>query len=216
MGAFVRYGILRSKPHILRKLTEPLANISLAKSEGPGVHNGQTTYSASDSRLETDSVTFRPKPNWFLIRATPLGILALLIFAVARGASFLGLMFIFGVALLWLVSRSSSMTLDNEGFTYQSLGARSTSHRWSDIEAFYVVEQKALGLIPTNRYLGWNYLPEYKRRGRKVTRAVAQWVGMTEEMIKPLGLNIRELVPVMNEHLARARGNGNQTSAPIA
>lgn len=98
------------------------------------------------------------------------------------------------------------MTLDSEGFTYVSFAARSTSHRWSDIEAFYVVEQKALGLITTNRYLGWNYSPEYDtRRRRKFTRAVARFAGMTEEMIKPLGLNIRELVPVMNDYLARSR-----------
>lgn len=103
------------------------------------------------------------------------------------------------------------MTLDNEGFTYRSLGAHSTSHRWSDIEALYVVEQKALGLLTTNRYLGWNYSPEFdKSRRRKFTRAVARFAGMTEEMIKPLGLNIRELVPIMNEYLLRSRAAGNQ------
>jgi len=36
------------------------------------------------------------------------------------------------------------MTLDNEGFTYQSLGGRPTTHRWLDVEGFFVVEQKAL------------------------------------------------------------------------
>lgn len=168
-------------------------------------------HSVSDSRFEPISFTIRPKPNWFLIRAIPLGIFALLIFAKARGAASLGLMSIFGVALLWLVSRSSSMTLDNEGFAYRALGRASATHRWLDVERFFVVEQKALGLIPVNRYLGWNYSPEYdKSRRRSVTRAVAQWTGMTEAMIKPLGLNIRELVPVMNEHLARARKSSNQ------
>ena len=101
------------------------------------------------------------------------------------------------------------MALNAERFTYNLFGKPSATHRWSDIEAFYVVEQKALGLIVTNRYLGWNYSPEYdKSRRRKLTRAVARFAGMTEEMIKPLGLNIRELAPLMNEHLARARATG--------
>ena len=167
----------------------------------------QTTSFASASTVEASSRTFRPPPNWFLIRAIPLGIFALWIFAAAPRAAVLGAMSVFGVALLWLVSRTSAMTLNDEGFAYSSLGKPSATHRWSDIEAFYVVEQKALGLIPMNRYLGWNYSPDYdKSRRRSVTRAVARWTGMTEAMIKPLGLNIRELVPVMNEHLARARG----------
>lgn len=120
-------------------------------------------------------------------------------------------MSVIGVALLWLVFKSSSMTLDNEGFTYQSLGGRPTTHRWLDVEGFFVVEQKALGLIPVNRFLGWNYSPAYdKHRRRTLPRAVARWTGMTEGMIKPLGLDISELALLMNEHLARARGIGNQ------
>ena len=180
------------------------------------VPNGQTTSPASAAAVEAGSRTFRAQPNWFLMRAIPLGIFALFIFARAPRAAVLGAMCLFGVALLWFVSRTSSMTLNDEGFTYSSFGKPSATHRWSDIEAFYVVEQKALGLIVTNRYLGWNYSPEYDtRRRRKVTRAVAQWTGMTEEMIKPLGLNIRELVPVMNEHLTRARATGNPASSPL-
>jgi hypothetical protein len=137
-----------------------------------------------------------------------LALFAVLIFVAAPKAPVLGLMSAFGVALVWLVSKTSSMTLDHEGFSYKSLGARPVKHRWVDIEAFFVVEQKALGLIPVNRYLGWNYSPEYDtRRRRTVTRAVAQWTGMTEGMMKPLGLDIRELVVLMNEHLARSRGS---------
>lgn len=179
--------------------------------------NGQITFSASASVVEAGSRTFRPELNWFLIRAIPLGIFALFIFARAPRAAVLGAMCLFGVALLWLVSRTSSLTLTDEGFTCSSFGKPSATHRWSDIEAFYVVEQKALGLIVTNRYLGWNYSPEYDtRRRRKVTRAVAQWTGMTEAMIKPLGLNIRELVPVLNDHLALARARGNRAAGSHA
>jgi hypothetical protein len=181
------------------------------------VPSGQTTPFNSASGVEASSCTIRPKSQWLLIRAIPLGIFALLIFAAAPKAAFLGIMSVFGVTLLWLVSRTSSMTLDNEGFTYQSLGARPASHRWLDIERFFVVEQKALGLIPVNRFLGWNHSPEYdKHRRRTVTRALARWTGMTEGMIKPLGLDVSELVPVMNEHLARARGSGNQASGLLA
>jgi len=78
----------------------------------------QTTSFDSRSRVEASSRTFRPKPNWFLIRGIPLGLFALLIFAAAPGAAVLGVMSVIGVALLWLVFKSSSMTLDNEGFTY--------------------------------------------------------------------------------------------------
>jgi len=167
----------------------------------------EPSYAASNSQVETGSRTFRPTPNWFLIRAVPLGGLALWIFAAVPRVAVLGAMFLLVVVLLWLVSRTSSVTLDNEGFCYSSLGKSQSSHRWSDIEAFFVVEQKALGLITTNRYLGWNYSPEYhKQNPRRVRRAVAQWVGMTEEMIKPLGLDVRELASAMNKQLARTRG----------
>jgi hypothetical protein len=179
------------------------------------VPNGQTT--SSPSAVEVGSRTFRSQPSWFLIRAIPLGIFALFIFARAPRAAVLGALSVFGVALLWLVSRTSSMTLNDEGFIYSSLGKTSATQRWSDIEAFYVVEQKALGVITMNRYLGWNYAPEYhKGRRRSVSRAVARWTGMTDAMIKPLGLNIRELVPLMNERLARARASGDQARGTLA
>jgi hypothetical protein len=111
----------------------------------------------------------------------------------------------FAAALLWLFSRNSSMTLDSEGFTYRTFG-RTVTHRWIDVERFFVVEQKHWGLITMNRFLGWNYSPAYKKYSRlAIPRALARWTGMTHAMIKPVGFNVPELVLVMNEHLERAR-----------
>ena len=75
-----------------------------------------------------------------------------------------------------------------------------------DVERFSVVEQRGLGLIPMNRFLGWNYSTAYKNYKRlAIPRAVARFVGMTDAMIKPIGFNVKELASVMNEHLRQSR-----------
>ena len=120
-----------------------------------------------------------------------------------------------GGAILWLIFKNSSMTLDSLGFTYQCLGKR-TTHRWVDVERFCVVEQRAFGLIPINRFLGWNYSPAYKNYKRlAIPRAVARWVGMTDAMIKPVGFNVKELSIVMNQQLVRSRAGDTGKPAPI-
>jgi hypothetical protein len=125
-------------------------------------------------------------------------------------------MFAMGGAILWLVFKNSSMTLDNGGFTYQYLGKR-TTHRWIDVERFCVVEQRAFGLIPINRFFGWNYSPAYKNYKRLVIpRTVTRWVGMTDAMIKPVGFNVKELSSVMNQQIVQSRAGdaGKPASIP--
>jgi hypothetical protein len=137
--------------------------------------NPQTTPFVSD--IATTSRILRPNPRWFLVRAIVCGLVALLFYWSAAGTRGFGLMFAMGGAIFWLVFKNSSMTLDSGGFTYQCLGKR-TTHRWVVVERFCVVEKRAFGLIPINRFLGWNYSPAYKNYKRlAMPRAVARWVG---------------------------------------
>jgi hypothetical protein len=131
-----------------------------------------------------------------------------LFIGTSRGTGGLGLMFAMGGILLWVLFKTSSMTLDEFGFTYRCLG-KCTTHRWVDVEYFCVVEQRAFGLIAMNRYLGWNFSPAYKNYKRlAIPRAVSRWVGMAEAMIKPVGFNVKKLSVVMNEELMRSRAAG--------
>jgi len=111
-------------------------------------------------------------------------------------------------AILWLLFRNSSITVDSEGFTYRSV-LRRISHRWVDVERFAVVEQRAYGFITIDRFLGWDYSPTYKNYKRlAIPRTMARWVGMTHAMFKPIGFNVQELTRIMNEHLYQARTSG--------
>lgn len=115
------------------------------------------------------------------------------------------MMFAIGALVVWLVFRNSTITLDDEGFTYHS-AARRISHRWVDIDRFCVVEQRMLFFITTSRYLGWNFTPAYKNyKLLAIPRTVARWVGMTDAMFKPVGFNVPELTKIMNERLVESR-----------
>ena len=132
------------------------------------------------------------------------------------GASGLGFLFAIAPAILWLLFRNSSITLDREGFTYHSV-LRRISHRWADVERFSVVEQRAYGFITINRFLGWDYSPAYKNYKRlAIPRTMARWVGMTHAMFKPVGFNVPELTSVMNEHLYQARTAGIGKPASVS
>jgi hypothetical protein len=150
------------------------------------------------------TVILHPDSRRFWTRVIPLGLLAMWVLRTRNGGG-LGIMFVLGIGIIWLMYQKSSMTLDSEAFTYLCLGKR-TSHRWQDVERFFVVEQRALGFITTNRYLGWNYSPAYKNYKRlAINRKLAGWVGMTEAMIKPVGFNVRELAAIMNQRLSEAK-----------
>jgi len=169
----------------------------------------------SVSEIAMTSRVLRPNPRWFLVRAIPWVLLALFIYRSVARTGGLGLLLAIGGAVLWLVVKNSSIALHGDGFTYQFLGKR-TSHRWVDVESFCVVEQRAFGLIPINRYLGWNFSPAYKNyKLLAIPRALARFVGMSDAMIKPLGFDVKELSAVMNQQLARARAVDTRKPAPI-
>ena len=155
------------------------------------------------SQVGTSPRILQPRPRWFLVRGIALELVAL--FLWRAGASGLGFLFAMAPAILWLLFRNSSVTVDSEGFTYHST-LRRISHRWVDVERFAVVEQRAYGFITMNRFLGWDYSPAYKNYKRlAIPRTMARWTGMTHAMFKPVGFNVQELTSVMNEHLHQAR-----------
>ena len=156
----------------------------------------------------------KPDPQWFLVRGVIWGLIVPLFLTLATKATGLGLLFALGVLIMWLVFRNSSITLDNEGFTYRA-PVKTITHRWVDIESFCVVEQRMLHFIPVSRYLGWNFSPAYKNyKLLAIPRTVAKWVGMSHAMFKPVGFNVPELAKVMNEHLHQVRGLSGAAAKP--
>src|SRR5688572_12847479 len=88
----------------------------------------------------------RSYPRWFVTAGIGCGLVfALLLRSVGAGRA--GLLCAIGVALLWLVFRNSSITLDSQGFTYHSV-VRRIAHSWVDVERFCLVEQRIYGFIP--------------------------------------------------------------------
>jgi hypothetical protein len=159
------------------------------------------------SEVGVSPLVLHPCPRWFLIRGIALELVALF-FLRGAGARGLGLLFAMAPAILWLLFRNSSITLDSDGFTYHSV-LRRISHKWVDVERFSVVEQRAYGFITVNRFLGWDYSPAYKNYKRlAIPRTMARLVGMTHAMFKPVGFNIPELARVMNQHLYQTRTAG--------
>lgn len=166
----------------------------------PQARSSASSYGSSPRILH-------PDPRWFLTRGIALGIV-LPVFLALLGAGRLGLLLAVACAIVWLLFRNSSITLDNEGFTYSSV-ARRISHRWVDVESFSVVEHRVYGFIPVNRFLGWNYTPAYKNyKLLAIPRTLARFVGMTHAMVQPVGFNVRELTSVMNQHLQQTRAAG--------
>jgi hypothetical protein len=149
-------------------------------------------------------VILRTDPRWFLTRGIGWGLLFPLLLR-AIGAGSFGFYFAFGFALLWLLFRNSSITLDSEGFRYKSV-LRNISHSWDEVERFGLVQQRMYGFITISHSLGWNYSPAYKHYKRlAIPRTLARWVGTTDAMVKPVGFNVPALVAVMNEYLKQAR-----------
>lgn len=155
----------------------------------------------------------RPDPRWFLTRGIAFGIV-LPLALTALGAGRFGLLFTLGAAVVWIIFRNSSLTLDRNGFTYNS-GIRRIAHQWVDVERFGVVEQRVYGFIPVSHYLGWNYSPAYRHYKRlAIPRTLARWAGTTDAMFKPMGFNVKELVRVLNQHLEQARADRSCASVP--
>ena len=158
-------------------------------------------------------VILRTDPQWFIKRGIIWGLVFPLFLRVIGAGSF-AWPFALVVALLWVAFRNSTITLDSEGFLYDSV-VRRVAHAWVDVERFSVVEQRMYGFITISKSLGWNYSPAYKHYKRlAIPRTLARWVGTTDAMFKPVGFNVPGLVAVMNEHLAQARTATSGTPGP--
>ncbi|MBK7929423.1 MAG: hypothetical protein IPJ98_18660 [Bryobacterales bacterium] len=150
---------------------------------------------------------FHPKPGktllWLgisLLFATLGGWMSL------RGDSrgpFLGLLFtfLFVVFLVRLVPNASFLKLDRDGFTLRTF-FRDHFVPWSDIDRFFVVNQKSYG-ITTNRYIGYNY-SEHTRK-LKAVRAFNRLFTDAEALIEPVGMKAAEQAAILNECLLRFR-----------
>jgi hypothetical protein len=159
-------------------------------------------------------VILRPEPRWFLTRGIVLGVVIPLLLR-ALGAGSFGLGCVIAAVMLWLMFKSSYITLDSQGFRYHS-GVRRIAHAWVDIERFAVVEQRMFAFITICRYLGWNYSPAYKNyKLLAIPRTLARWTGTTDAMFHPVGFSVPALVAIMNTHVAQARTAGG-THASVA
>src|SRR5262245_29730165 len=90
-------------------------------------------------------VILRTDPRWFVTRGILWGLLFPLLLRVLKLGSY-GLLCAFGVLVVWLLFRNSTITLDAQGFVYHSV-VRQIAHSWADVERFCVVEQRMLAFI---------------------------------------------------------------------
>ncbi len=161
---------------------------------------------ASSGTTRTDAHVLRPKFKPFWMRAVPLGMLALFFISRTPETQVIGIGVGVFVVLEAIALRNSSITCSSDGFVYRNMN-RTTSHRWSDLAEFVLVEQRMLfGLIPVNRYLGWNFAPGYKtNRLLAVARRLARSFRLADAMIKPMGFHVPTLVVTMNQFLEMSR-----------
>jgi hypothetical protein len=153
----------------------------------------------------------RPNPKPILIRAAiwgffAVGILAVVVLRNAHNALVIALFFAIAAAFEWVTLKTSSITLDENGFEYRSFGSIRAAHRWADLESFCVVTQRGLGFIRMNQWLGWRFSPEYKHhKWLAIPRAVTRAMGMADGMIKTVGYSPKELASLLNQFLERSR-----------
>lgn len=124
--------------------------------------------------------------------------------ATRLGAGGMGLVSLATIAFLWIQFKSSSLTLDEHGFTHKTLG-RSHSYKWTEIKAgdgFFIVTQR-VNFIKVNSFVGWNFDSSYSRA--KIARAFSGLMIGTEAMIDPLGHDAKEVAALMTEFMQRSQ-----------
>ena len=102
-----------------------------------------------------------------------------------------------------LIPGACFLRMERDGFTETFL-YRSTFTRWSDVESIFVVEQKSMGFIVVQRFVGINYTPEVRKS--KLARKFARTFGASEALVRTNGWNARELSELMNRCHAQALG----------
>jgi hypothetical protein len=156
-----------------------------------------------DSQSQSNQRVVRPKSTVFTIRCVFLGLVALCLLSV--GSIAMGLFAAAGAVFTWVMYLTSSLTLDDDGFVYRSLG-RCDSYRWTDIDpeaGFRLITQRALLVIKVHQWVGWNFSSSYKKSG--ALRSIARAFGRCDARIDPLGHKASDLASVMTQYLHRAR-----------
>lgn len=154
-----------------------------------------------------------PKPKKYIVLCVVAGGGAML--ASSAGASGIGLVCLAAIALLWLQFKTSSITLDDQGFTHKSLG-RSHTYKWTEInaaEGFCIVTQR-VNFIKTNSFVGWKFDSSYRKA--KISRAFSGFVLGTEAMIDPLGHNAKELAILMTVFMRRAHARAGVITGVVS
>jgi hypothetical protein len=131
------------------------------------------------------------------------------------GASAIGFVSLATIAFLWIQFKSSSITLDDEGFTHKSLG-RSSSYKWTEIKAaegFFIVTQR-VNFVKVNSFVGWNFDSSYRKA--KIARAFSGVVLGTEAMIDPLGHDAKDLAILMTEFMHRSYARAGPMTRVVA
>lgn len=108
-----------------------------------------------------------------------------------------------------LLPGACSLRMEHDGFS-ETFFYRSKFIRWSDIESIFVVEQKTMGFVVVQRFVGINFTPEYRKS--KLARKFARTFGASEALVRTNGWNAKELTQLMN--LCHAQALGLTTHAP--
>jgi hypothetical protein len=146
-------------------------------------------------------ITLPPKTGQAIVVAGVMGLLCLIGFLKMLGGSSTGFLMVIGFGICALAFGSSLipgacyLRLDRDGITDRFL-FRETSFKWSDIESIFVVEQKTLGFIVVQRYVGINFTPEYGKS--KIARKFARTFGAAEALIRTNGWKAAQLVELLN------------------
>lgn len=102
-----------------------------------------------------------------------------------------------------LIPGACFLRMEREGFTETFL-YRSTFSRWSDVESIFVVEQKSMGFIAVQRFVGINYSAGYRKS--KLARKFARTFGASEGLVRTFGWNAHEVSQLMIRCHAQALG----------
>ena len=133
--------------------------------------------------------------------AITCGMLTLGGFLMMIGGNSTGFLIVLGFGICaiafatMLIPGACYLRLDREGLTDRFL-YRETFIKWSDIESIFVVEQKTLGFVVVQRYIGINFTPEYGKSN--ISRTFARTFGAAEALVRTNGWKAAELAEVMN------------------
>lgn len=170
--------------------------------------NSESLSANSRATAQYPARVLRPRPIPFLLRGMVFALLGLVFLVGMRGVNVVTVVFALAAASVGILFATSSITLNEDGFVYRSLGQRRAVYRWADVDNFSVVTQRVLGFIPIYRWLGWNFSPEYRHYRRlAIPRVLTRAMDMADAMVDPLGYDANELASLMSTYLAQARQN---------